>query len=97
MALLDGGTDATTSLKAWLVTRGADTANIALINAGILNDQNVAHPLFPTALMTSGILTIPNRGQLQCLPGDYIMFDETTGWPILVSAYAFASGPWGAA
>lgn len=97
MALLDGGTDATNSLKAWLVTRGSATANLALLNAGILNDQNVAHPIWPGAFSTSGLLSIPNRGTIQCLPGDYIMFDETTGWPILVSAYAFASGPWGAA
>lgn len=97
MALLTGGTNANSSLSAWLVTRadGATVrANIGLINAGVLNDQNVAHPIWPGAFSSSGLLSIPNRGTLQCLPGDYIMFDSTTGWPILVSAYAIASGPW---
>lgn len=94
MALLTGGTSATNSLSAWLVTRGAAATNVALVNAGIKDDQNIAHPLYPTVLGVSGSLTIPNRGVLQCLPGDYIMFDSTTGWPILVSAYAIASGPW---
>lgn len=97
MALLAGGTDATNSLNAWLVTRAVDAANVALINAGIKDDLNVAHPRMPTSFATSGLLAIPNRGVLQCRPGDYIMFDTTTGWPILLSAYAFASGPWGAA
>lgn len=97
MALLTGGTTASTSLGAWLVTRSGATAvqtNVALINAGVLDDLNVAHPRWPTAFSRSGLLTIPNRGRLQCLPGDYIMLDATTGWPILVSSYAIASGPW---
>ena len=98
MALLTGGTSASTSLGAWLVTRatggGTEAAKIGLVNAGIKDDQNVAHPIWPTAFNTSGRLMIPNRGVLQCLPGDYIMLDSTTGWPILVSAYAIASGPW---
>lgn len=96
MALLTGGTSASTSLNAWLVTRATGSAitNIALVNAGIKDDLNPAHPRWPQALSPSGLLFIPNRGTVQCLPGDYIMFDTTTGWPILVSSYAIASGPW---
>lgn len=94
MALLTAGTAATTSLSAALFTRQMSTVNIALIANGILNDQNVAHPIFPGAFSQSGLLTIPNRGTLQVLPGDYVAFDATTGWPILLSAYAIASGPW---
>jgi hypothetical protein len=94
MALLTGGTNATSSLSAALFNRQMSTANIALIANGILNDQNVAHPIYPGAFAQTGLLHVPNRGILQCLPGDYVMFDATTGWPILLSAYAIASGPW---
>ncbi len=98
MALLAGGTDATTSLEALLWGPAISPANVALFNVAVLNDQNVAHPTWPGALNpTSGLLSIPNRGTLKILPGDYVMVDATTGWPILVSAYAFATGPWGAA
>lgn len=98
MALLTGGTDATDSLNALLWNpgpgSGISAANFALVNAGILNDQNVAHPVWPAALSNAGVLSIPNRGVLKVLPGDYVMFDTDTGWPILVSANAIANGPW---
>ncbi len=97
MALLDGGTDAATSLKALLVSPAAVVADIASLQQLILDDQNVAHPIWPGGFAANGVLYIPNRGILYTKPGDYVMVDETTGWPILVSAYAFASGPWAAA
>ncbi len=95
MALLTGGTAATTSLEALLWGPAISPANVALFQLHVLNDLNVAHPVVPGALNpTSGLLTIPNRGVLKILPGDYVMTDATTGWPILLSAYAIASGPW---
>ncbi len=95
MALLTGGTNAATSLGALLWGPAISPANVALFNVAVLDDQNVAHPQWPGALIpTSGLLSIPNRGTLKVLPGDYVMVDATTGWPILVSAYAIASGPW---
>ena len=98
MALLAGGTDATTSLEALLWGPAISAANVALFNVAVFDDLNPAHPTVPGALIpTTGLLKIPNRGVLQVRPGDYVMVDSTTGWPILVSAYAFASGPWGAA
>jgi hypothetical protein len=45
-------------------------------------------------LGAEGRLVIPNRGILKVLPGDYIAFDATTGWPILISALAIANGPY---
>ena len=54
-------------------------------------------PSWPGALEmlgAEGQLIIPNRGILKVLPGDYVAFDATTGWPILLSALAIASGPW---
>ena len=63
----------------------------------ILNDQMIASA--PVAskqwgggYAQQGTLVIPNRGVLKCLPGDFIGFDVTTGWPILVSAAAAATG-----
>ena len=97
MALLTGGTSAPTSLSALLITRSGATAviqNEALVSAGILDDLNVAHPIWPGAFRNGHQLYVPNRGVLRCIPGDYVMFDATTGWPILVSANAIANGPW---
>jgi hypothetical protein len=97
MALLTGGTNANSSLSALLITRSdatTDIQNKALVSAGILDDLNVAHPIYPGAFMQGHMLYVPNRGVLRCLTGDYVMFDATTGWPILVSARAIAAGPW---
>lgn len=96
MATLTLGTNAPTSLVAVEFSRGLDLsdADIAAIANGILNDQNVAHPIYPGAFARTGLLYIPNRGVLQVQPGDYVAIDSTTGWPILVSADAIANGPW---
>ena len=95
MALLTGGTSATSSLGALLWGPAIAVANTALFNVAVKDDINPAHPSWPGALNpTSGLLMIPNRGRLKILPGDYVMVDATTGCPILVSARAIASGPW---
>lgn len=94
MALLTLGTDATSSLGAALVG-GITVGDAASFNALVKDDQNVAHPQWAQgAFQPSGRLVIPNRGVLTVLPGDYIAVDSTTGWPILISAYAIASGPY---
>lgn len=96
MATITLGTNATTSLNGLKFVRQyvsvAALAGVATINASILDDLNVAHPIFPGAFR-NGTLIIPNRGALQILPGDYVAYDST-GWPILVSANAIANGPW---
>lgn len=73
---------------------GMAPADIATIALHILDDLNVAHPVAPQAFSANGLLYVPNRGTLQMLPGDYVAVDPTTGWPILISKYAAASGPW---
>jgi hypothetical protein len=93
MATVTLGTNAATSLTALAFNRSAAVADVASIAAGIKNDLNVAHPRFP-GFTKGGLLFVPNRGVLQVLPGDYVGFDATTGWPILLSAFAIASGPW---
>jgi len=96
MALLASGTNATTSLNALQFEGALSAANIALVAEGILDDQIATHPIFPGAFSQKGQLYIPNRGWLQIIPGDWVMFDTTTGWPILLSQRAVASGPWAA-
>ena len=72
---------------------GMAAADIATIALAIKNDQVNGRPIFPGAL-EEGRLFIPNRGVLNILPGDFIAYDPTTGWPILISAASIASGPW---
>jgi hypothetical protein len=94
MALLTGGTNANSSLSALKITGAMATADIAAFANKVLDDQINGHPIYPGAFSQAGQIFIPNRGWLKFLPGDYVMVDSTTGWPILLSAYAIASGPW---
>lgn len=109
MAIGTGGTNAATSLLAILQPGSFTTlqgtkfgitetdADIATINDTIVDDQNFNQPApgsGPWGWSRNGVLYVPNRGFLKCLPGDAIMVDAATGWPILVSARALAAGPW---
>lgn len=94
MALLTGGTSANNSLGALLFSGDMSEVNIALFQLAIKNDLINGNPVYPGAFAQNGLLYVPNRGTLQVLPGDYVMVDATTGWPILLSARAIASGPW---
>lgn len=96
MALLTLGSNANNSLSAIKYLPGIGSmvaADLATLNIGIKDDINVAHPNVQSCFR-DGMLFIPNRGWVQVLPGDYVAYDTTTGWPILLSAYAIASGPW---
>lgn len=99
MALVSLGTTSDAALTKSLMFKpgygsGMSAADIAAVALAIKDDKNVAHPIYPQAFSANGLLYVPNRGVLQMLPGDYVGVDPTTGWPILVSAYAIASGPW---
>lgn len=95
MALLTAGTNANNSLSAMLYGPAAAVADTASFQALIFDDLNPVQTIWPGSWNpTSGILYVPNRGILRARPGDYVMVDTTTGWPILVSAAAIASGPW---
>lgn len=110
MTIGTGGTNAATSLTAikqpGSFTRQDGTvfsitetdADIATVNQGLRDDQNFNQPSPAGGPMwgwsRNGVLYVPNRGLLRCQPGDVIMFDTTTGWPILLSQRAIASGPW---
>src|SRR5216684_6543451 len=88
------GTNATGSLVSKLFGGALAPADIASIANSIKDDQNNLHPIWPGAWSQAGTLFVPNRGTLKVLPGDYVAVDATTGWPILISARAAASGPW---
>lgn len=94
MALGTLGTNATTSLQsinAW--TPAVSSANVGTFAKLILDDKNVAHPIWPGAFDKAGLLYVPNRGVLKVLPGDYVGVDAN-GWPILVSAHSIAASGW---
>lgn len=105
MAILTLGTNGTTTLTAVKYRGGAENlpSVYAQIAAAILDDQSnpngqlansapSAKPIFPGAFTRFyGMLTIPNRGVLKVLPGDYIAVDAN-GWPILLSANSIAGG-----
>jgi len=105
MALNTIGTAATNTLSGFVVgTNDLTPADVGSLRAGILNDGpqsgfGVVGPvgtgvIYPGAYAQQGLLFVPNRGVLKCLPGDMIAFDAATGWPILVSKLAAAGAGW---
>ena len=96
MATVTVGTSASTSLTGLKFLpgygSGMSAADIATIALGSKDDQNVAHPIYPNAFSSNGLLYVPNRGVLQMLPGDYVAWDSQSGWPVLLSARAFTVG-----
>ncbi len=97
VATLELGTNANDSLEPAIAFKpgygsGMSAADIAAMALAIKDDPNVAHPVYPNAFSSNGILYVPNRGQLQMLPGDVVGVDPISGWPILVSAYAISVG-----
>lgn len=97
MALLTLGTAATTTLRALQITGsiGAGSTgahDVASWNA-LAQSQNAAARLPPTIFNLNGQLHLSGgRGVINCLPGDFIAIDPTSGWPILVTARAITGG-----
>lgn len=94
MATLTAGTKTTTGLTAVVYSMSDVTllpADLATIAQSILDDINPAHPIVPGSFTYAGRLWIPGRGSLIMNPGDVVAVDAT-GWPILISAAAIASG-----
>jgi len=87
MALNTFGTSATSTLSAMQWTRQPNMANVALIAANILDDDNPKHPIVPGAFAFNGRLYVPNRGWLNLQPGDWVAYGST-GFPIVVSSEA---------
>jgi hypothetical protein len=70
-------------------------ADIATMQQLMKDDLNPAQPInyAMAGWSRAGQLFIPNRGWLKVYPGDFVGVDAT-GWPILVSRRAAASGSW---
>ena len=91
MALLTGGSAATTTLKALLVSGNMNAADVAAFNAYIKR-QNAAGNLQINSFGQNTLYLPDNRGFINCVAGDYIMVDPTSGMPIVVSAKAITGG-----
>ena len=63
-------------------------------STGLIAGTNTNRPRLNQAYVKQGILFIPNRGQLKLIQGDFVCFDSTTGWPIVISGDAAANGPY---
>jgi hypothetical protein len=100
MALRTLGTNASNSLSA-LVWNGmaTPTADVAALNALILDDINSSHPVAQIGgvggFVKEGFLYVPNRaGPLELRPGDIVATDGTSGQVILLTSYGLSAGPW---
>jgi hypothetical protein len=118
MALRTIGTNATTSLSAFVVGfNDTIAADLATLNIGIKRDPpgwnaftipattglisvggatgiGSVRATINQAYIKKGTLVIPNRGQLILKDGDFVCFDATTGWPIVISGDAAQNGPY---
>lgn len=89
------GTTAQTTLIAMPASAMNSAADQAAISQIIRNDQINGRPVQPSSwILSGGMLIIPNRGNLKVFAGDFIAVDQTTGWPILVSAISAANNAW---
>ena len=96
MAVRTLGTSANNSLSAMAFLHGIGSmtpADVATINNGIKSD-NAAQQILGGFSPADSMLYVPRRGVLKVRAGDYVAIDTTTGWPILISSYAIANGPW---
>ncbi len=61
---------------------------------GLITGQGTNRPRLNQAYVKNGLLIVPNRGQLELRNGDFVCWDVTTGWPIVISGDAAANGPY---
>ena len=61
---------------------------------GLASGLGTNRPRINQAYVKNGVLIVPNRGQLVLKNGDFVCWDTTTGWPIVVSGDAAANGPY---
>src|SRR5262245_47040674 len=94
MATVTLGTSATNSLTAVAWRSDMAYADVATIANGIKDGDIVTRPRAKNAFTRNGQLWVPNRGYLILQPGDYVAFDPTTGFPILLSSQAAAGASW---
>jgi hypothetical protein len=69
-------------------------ATTGLINQSTSSGTGTTRQVMNQAYIKNGVLIIPKRGQLVLRSGDFICWDSTTGWPIVISGDAAANGPY---
>ena len=84
--ILSVTTNASGVVTGFTMNRAATSGTTTTFYAFVSGPTNVA-------FSKQGLLYIPNRGVLQVLPGDWVGVDNY-GWPILVSSFSIANGPW---
>jgi hypothetical protein len=107
MTLRTLGTNANNSLTAFVVgTNDVIAADVATMITQLRADGwqaptggTTGQGITPRARINEpyvrqGKLYVPNRGMLTLRAGDYICWDATTGWPVVVSGDAAANGPY---
>ena len=103
MTLKTAGTNANSSLSAFQVTvNDVIPADVATLNTQIRLDPNTLNAVNVGSIRMRvnqpysrrGVLYIPGRGILQIRSNDWIIWDTTTGWPLLLSNDAATNGPW---
>ena len=52
--------------------------------SGLVSGTGTVRPSINQAYIKQGTLVIPNRGTLVLKNGDFVCFDATTGWPIVI-------------
>lgn len=61
---------------------------------GLAAGTGTNRPRLNQAYVKNGLLIIPNRGWLTLKAGDFVCWDTTTGWPLVLSGDAAANGPY---
>lgn len=61
---------------------------------GAVAPTSTVRPRLAQAYVKNGVLYVPNRGVLQLRNGDWVAWDTTTGWPIVLSNDAATNGPY---
>ena len=98
MSTVTLGSAATTTLIGVVWTSSVAQADVRAINGNILDDVNARHPVAQIdgggGFVREGLLYVPNRGVLTLRSGDVVAYDPETGFPILLSARAYAGASW---
>ena len=98
MATATLGTAGTATLTSLLISNAMADADVATIIGLLKGDSGQSTSpigsgyLMPGSFSHNGILFVPGRGMLVSQPGDRVCVGPLSGWPILISAAAAATG-----
>ena len=85
MALLTAGSSTTTVLRTVQYFQGMSTADLAALNALVVNGSQAKLLGFPlNPIVSQGLIYYGNRGSLKLNAGDWLVADPVTGYPFIV-------------